>query len=228
MAVSKIDLAEVVADLITDGHLQARMLNGRQKYDYIGFFSKEESELRRFGKLVYKNFGVKGKIREWGSAKRKGYIISNANLVRYLIKVGVPAGSKVTTNFSVPNWILEANSKVVRVFLKRCFTCEGSILHDKNRSRWVIHFTTHKELSLIESGKKYLDQLRMLLRSFRIESSNITTSDRYIRSKDKKAMVGLRFKIYKKPSIVNYAKYIGFDLSYKNARLKEATKWAGD
>lgn len=212
---------------MTDGHLEVRTVNGRQKYDYIGFFSKDESELQRFSRLVYRNFGVRGRIREWGSGKRKSYIASNANLVRYLLQAGVPAGSKVICDFSIPPWILSGSSDVTRRFLRRCFTCEGSILYDKNRRRWVIHFTTHKELSLIKSGKRYLEQLRRLLRSFKIESSNVTTSDRYIRPKDGRTMIGLRFKIYNKRSILHYARYIGFDLKYKSARLKAAMKWAG-
>lgn len=226
LSVSKIELAEIIADLITDGHLQVRRLNGRSKYDYAWFFSKEESELLRFSRLIYKNFGTKGTIREWGSGKRRSYILSNANVVRYLLKAGAIPGSKVSTDFTIPSWILNSSNRVIQVFLKRCLTCDGSILYDKNGKRWIIHFTTHKELSLIESGTKYLEQLRTLLRSFKIKTSNITTSDRYIRSKDGKTVVGLRFKIYNKRSIINYAKYIGFDLDYKNARLREAVLWA--
>jgi intein/homing endonuclease len=220
------ELAEIVTDLITDGHLEVRRLGTRSKYDYIAFFSKEQSELKRFGDLIYKNFGIKGKIREWGSDKRISYILSNAGVVRYLLKAGVTAGSKVSTDFVVPPWVLEEDRRIIRVFIRRCFTCDGSILYDKDRKRWIIHFTTHKELSLIESGEKYLEQLRKLLRSFRIKSSNITTSDRYIRSRDREKIVGLRFKIYDMHSIINYARYIGFDLNYKNARLKKAVLWA--
>jgi hypothetical protein len=85
------ELAEIVTDLITDGHLEVRRLGTRSKYDYIAFFSKEQSELKRFGDLIYKNFGIKGKIREWGSDKRISYILSNAGVVRNPLKVGVPA-----------------------------------------------------------------------------------------------------------------------------------------
>jgi hypothetical protein len=90
----------------------------------------------------------------------------------------------------------------------------------------MIHFTTHKAESIIDDGRKYLESFRELLNRFGVETSNVSLTEKYIRPKDKKMICGLRFRINKKQSIINYGKYIGFDTKDKNNKLKQSIKWA--
>ena len=227
--ISQLNLASIIAYLITDGHVQVRLRNNRNKYDYFGLFSKDENQLRKFNNLVYKTFGVKGKIREWGKRKfgtSKGCIISNAKIVKYLVECGVPYGDKVISKFQIQDLILNGDNEIIKTFLKICFTCEGSIFYSKKYDRWIIHFTNHKEISIVDDGKKYLESFRELLKRFGVETSNVTINEKYIRPKDNKMICCLRFRINKKQSIINYGKYIGFDTKDKNSKLKQSMKWA--
>ena len=51
---------------------------------------------------------------------------------------------------------------------------------------------------------------------------------KYVRPKDKKTILGLRFRINKKNSIINYARHIGFDTKDKNIKLEQAVRWASN
>jgi intein/homing endonuclease len=222
-------LAGIVADLISDGHLEIRNIGARKKYDYIGFFSSDEGRLKNFNERIFKISGIRGSIREWGIrkyGKSKACIISNSKLVKALNEKGAPYGDKVSKPFKLPDWIKYGNEEIQSSFIKRLVDCDGSIGYDKNTKRWEIRLTLHKLSEFENDGREFLENIRYMLKNFDIESTEVFVNRKYIRPKDNKLVLSLTFKIFKKNSILNYNKFIGFDSEYKKVRIKNAIKWA--
>ena len=87
------ELAEICGYLITDGFIDVRKYYNSKKYSIVGYISKYKRELQNFDELVFKVFGVNGKIQDWGirtSGTSYGYIISNSFVTRTLVLCGVP------------------------------------------------------------------------------------------------------------------------------------------
>ncbi len=218
-------LAGIIGCLITDGHIQARHIDKHTKYEYVGFFSDNYSELEAFNKKVGSIFGIKGKIRKWGvryNGRSTGVIISNAAIARVLTLCGSPAGEKVSKKFEVPAWILHGDRKTQAAFLRSSFSCDGKIFFESRGRRWRIKIVMYKQKKLSMDLTNYLESLRgMLDKTFEISTTRLTHADSYVRKKDNEKMLGLTF--YIRPcSIPVFAKEIGFDIKYKNLKLQKA------
>lgn len=214
-----IKLAEIAADLMTDGHIETRIVQKHLHYDYTSFFSKNNLELERFNKNVYDLFNVKGEIKKWGIRKNgssTGCIIYNAALSRVLRLCGVPTGSKVNSPYLIPTWIMTSGKDIKSAFLRRSFTCEGCIT--RSNCRWEIKYSMSKSVDYYKNGVSYLNMLRDILKKdFGIETSNIHIIERSER-KDGAETVCLRFRIMPQ-SFYDFARKINFDLEYKKERL---------
>ena len=118
------ELAEVIANLLTDGHLASKKLKNRRTFDYISFFSDEDKELKHFQKKIERLFNIKSKRRYWGkryNSRSRGVIICNSSLERTLMLCGVPLGDKTIIEFNVPKWIKNSNKKIQASFFLRLF-----------------------------------------------------------------------------------------------------------
>jgi len=214
-------LARIVANLITDGHLQLRIsTNGTKDYSYLGVFSNDVDELMVFSNNVNSVFGVNGRIRTWG-VRKFGFslacIIINSPLCRVLNICGVPGGNKASQLFDIPKWIKNSDEEVIKAFIRTCFDCDGTIKYDKNMDRWKISFEMVKTETALQGGYLFLSSFKMLLDTFKIKTTNIVKAKNIenIR-KDGKITRRLWFDISNK-SIVNFCKIIG---SYKKEKIK--------
>lgn len=123
-------LAGIVADLIGDGHLQGDPIWR------IDFTSKSIKELRRFEKEIYSIFQIKGTIRECKSntfGKTYNIGINCSPIARILYLIGVPNGQKVLKKFDIPLWI-KNDKECFRRFCQRLFSCEGTLMNEKDRN----------------------------------------------------------------------------------------------
>ncbi|MBI2667572.1 hypothetical protein HYX17_02260 [Candidatus Woesearchaeota archaeon] len=220
------ELAEITADLLTDGAMDIRPRLKSMKYNYIAFFSKHNDELIRFNKNLYKLFKVKGRLtKKWGVnhyGKSQGCIVVNSTITRIMNLCGVPFGRKTNISYDIPKWISKGNLDIQRAFLRRSFTCEGSISYDKNSKRWEIRYPMYKLANLSDSNKKYLNSLKGMLSNFNINASNNWIKESYIRKIDRKLVEGYYFRISEKESMGRFCKNINFDLEYKQKRLNKA------
>ena len=152
------DLAEIAADLMTDGHIAVRDYYNSRKYSYVGFFSDDTSDLERFNSKIKKIFNIEGTIKEWGfrqNGRSKGCIVVDARLARLLELCQIPAGDKVAQRYNVPSWVVKGDIEIKRAFLRRSFTCEGSISREKS-GRWDIRYTMYKLETLSPNTISYL------------------------------------------------------------------------
>ncbi|MEK6953503.1 MAG: LAGLIDADG family homing endonuclease [Candidatus Micrarchaeota archaeon] len=222
------ELAEIVASLLTDGHLEGRKIDNHWKYDYMGYFSKNIGELDYFNSLLMKVFGVQGKIRSWGkrvNGHSTGVILCNSALSRILMLCGTQIGDKVTEKYSIPEWILGGPNEIKSAFLRRAFSCEGSVFKTGKYGYWELKYSMGKEMSIVENGYLFLNHMRKIMSDLGVETSEITKIDELKRKRDDTTTCMLRLRV-KRTSFVNFSKNIGFDIAYKNDRLQKATLWA--
>ena len=214
-------LAEIAADLLTDGHIAVRKYYNSKKYAYVGFFSEDAAELDRFNSQVKKLFKTEGTIKEWGfreNGRSKGCIVVDARLARLLECCGIPVGDKVSQRYPVPSWVMHGDKEIKRAFLRRSFTCEGSISREKS-GRWDIRYTMYKLEKLSANTINYLELLRKLLREFNIKTYNPSLNQVYVRAKDKQKVLGFVLRIRDKQSLITYMNEIGFDTDDKKKKL---------
>ena len=223
-------LAGLVADLLTDGHLQVRrQYKHSLHYSLINFCSKDDKEISFFDRRLYTLFRVRGKLyshsRVGYKCSSKMYFLSHSTIVRLLNLAGVVSGNKTLAHYEVPSWIMNGSDSIKKSFLRRSFTCEGYIgPKDKKRTSWHIRYWMYKTASLSWSAEEYLNSLKSLLLDFGIRASMVYLDESYVRKSDSLTMYGLSFSICDKASILKFRNSIGFDLDYKQSRLEEATQ----
>ena len=185
---SSTTLAGIVADLICDGNLQ-----GDPKWR-IDFTSKSIKELKRFEKEMIVLFNIKGKIRKCTTNKfGKTYNIAFncAPITRILFLCGVPAGQKVLLKFNIPKWI-KKDKECFRRFAQRVFTCEGGLMHEKNRKMPQIRFNMHKEENIED---EFIGEVAKFLEKYFKIKSTIKKQKPINSRKDNKIMISRRMYI---------------------------------
>jgi len=199
-------LAGIVADLIGDGHLQ------EDPKWRIDFTSKSINELKNFEKRINILFNIKGRIRINKSniyGKTYNLAINCSPITRILYLCGVPPGQKVLTYFDIPSWI-KNEKECFREFCRRLFTCEASIMSEKNRKIPQIRFEMWKSKNLINNSKKFMNNIKKLLKIyFNINSSVIIQKKENIR-KDAIITKPIRLYIFGE-SVIRFYNKIGFD-----------------
>jgi|SRR3989344_5470403 len=210
------ELARIVADITGDGHLQLKGWRG-----LVSFYSKDFKAIADLKGKFNKLFGVKGHVYTDNRVnKRYKLFFISKPLAHFFEKIGVPKGNKTNSIYTVPSWVSQGNKKVKAEYLKGLFTGEGYIYSTKlknNNVRWRIGIEQYKNEKIKEPGKLYMEQLRNMLKNFKIKSSPVRFNGSNIR-KDGTKSVGARFDI-EKSNFGNFYKYIGFDNDEKQRKL---------
>jgi hypothetical protein len=198
---------KLVSYLTFDGHLAEDL-----KCFYLS--SKNRDALSDFENAVYRKFKIKGRLEERsGYGESHKYRIFKADLGRFLEKIGVPKGSKVSKTFLIPKWI-KVDKELCRMYLRIAFDCEGSIWFEKQAK---IRFGMCRIEELVDNGFQFLEEMKLMLSQFGINSTK-TWLIKGNQRKDGKTTKGLYFKI-KQNSIKKFAKEVGFTDRFKNQRL---------
>lgn len=216
------ELARVVADITGDGHLQLKDWRG-----LVSFYSNDIKTINNLKSKFNKLFGVKGHVyidnrASMGNKVHRRYklFFISKPLALFFEKIGVPSGNKTNSIFDVPSWVLHGHKKVKVEYLKGFFTAEGYIYPTKSKNsdvRWRIGIEQYKNEKIKESGKIFMEQLRTMLKDFKIKSSPTRFNGSNTR-KDGTKTIGIRFDI-EKSNFGNFYKYIGFDHTEKQRKL---------
>ncbi len=212
---SSITLAGTIADLMGDGHLQGEP-NWRMDYT-----SNSKKELNRFGKEMFKLFGVCGKIRNCNTNKygTMNYGVNCKPLARILHFCGAPSGAKVLKTFDIPTWITE-NKEYFKKFISRLFSCEATV--DK---AGYIEIQMHKSTDLIARGFTFFYQIKNNLeKHFGIKTTKPFTDNAISIRKDRIITKPIRLKIKRKQSVKLFAEKICFEDKAKQAKLLRVIK----
>ena len=123
------ELARLVADLTSDGHLQ---IHGHR---YISsFYSKDIEEIKSFERRFYNLFKIKGKtyidkrpIRGSKPVIRYKLFFISKQASIFLKRIGTPVGNKTESSFLIPDWIYNGNQEFKKAYLRGLYDAEGSI-----------------------------------------------------------------------------------------------------
>lgn len=180
------NFARLVGHVFGDGYLHKN-----KKYFIYTNSNKHLHKLVQ--KLVQKEFG-NVKFNE-GTSIAGVKRIQYANKVgKKLSELGAPVGSKVLQEIEIPIWILNGSEEVKSQFLGALYDDEGYFRFDR-KARQIV-FKCAKEIKLKNNLVRYLSQIKLLLKDFEIESSEIKR-DQIKKRVDGKEMVSLRFWITK-------------------------------
>jgi len=216
-------LAEIVAALLTDGHIDWYISDGHPRPRRILLYSDNKLECKWFVKICKELFGIEGSIQKYtsetGYSKKSSYktIINNATLARILILTGVPAGNKTKVGYLIPHWIINGTQEIKRNFLKILFNCDGCKPY-KRKNTWAIHYSLSISKPKLKMALLFFSQLRKLLAEFGIKTSKTPTQ--YFH----KGNIVLIFSISSRESITNFYRNIGFLNPEKQKRLEFAVK----
>ena len=209
-------LAGVVADLMGDGHLQ-----GEPKWR-LDYTSKRKNELQRFGKEIFGLFGIKGKSRpcngnKWGTSFNYG--VNCKPLARVLHLLGVPTGRKIKKEFLIPKWIL-GDKGCFRIFVRRLFDCEGCVSVEGSSS--FISIEMWKSEEFLNNGIEFFKEIKKgLNKHFDICTTNVFLNGVVVNRGNGLKVRGVRLRIKRLKSLVNFYKEIGFDNHVKQNKLKD-------
>ncbi|MBU1974430.1 MAG: LAGLIDADG family homing endonuclease [Nanoarchaeota archaeon] len=220
-------LARLVADLTSDGHLQI------QGHRHIAsFYSKSISEIKSVERKFIELFNIKGKLyldqrpvgKNPNPIKRYKIFFISKPISIFLRDIGTPVGNKTNNPFEVPNWIFKGNPNLKIAYLKGLYDAEGSIFCIKNK-RWRMSLRMAKNKEILDSGIKYFEQIRSMLKEFKIKSSPVRCYKLNIR-KDGSISYNVHIDI-EKSSFRNFLKYVGFDHPEKRKKLLYALRVSG-
>ena len=190
------ELAALIGDLTTDGHVQPEP---KLRFD---FTSSSKRKLRSFEDRLDSLFGVKGKIRENTTnpySVSYNYGVNSKPLTRILILCGVPTGNKVKTEFNIPEWIRE-DKEYFNAYVERAFANDGSAFADNPR----ITFELRKERSKAENLERYMKTINRFLEKYHEISGSIFRRSEENRRKDGDVTVGIGLNIRRRNAIKNF------------------------
>lgn len=215
------ELARIIADINGDGHLQLQDWRG-----LVSFYSKNKEEIDAFLDKFKTFFGIKGRVYvDNRQNKRYKLFFISKPLAQFLNEAGAVKGNKTNQSFLIPKWIIKGNEEVKRAYLKGIFAAEGYIYSTRIseiKTRWRIGLEQYKNEALKEEGKKYMEQIRMMLKDFEIKSSPVRFNGFTLR-KDGTKSLGMRFDIEQK-YFNNFYKEVGFDNKEKTIKLVNAMR----
>jgi len=212
-------LAGIVADLMCDGHLQ-----GEPKWRF-DFTSKNKNELKRFGGEIFALFCIKGKIRPCKTnkfGKTFNFGVNCKILSRMLNLVGVPTGCKVKKEFLIPEWILK-DKECFRVFIRRVFTCEGSVSVEKSSP--FVSLEMWKAEYLLNNGINFFEEIKDRLHNFfEIKTTNVFLFGTPNLRNDGVKTRGIRLRIKSLDSLIKFRDEVKFQDPIKQNKLKQIIK----
>ena len=214
------ELAQLVAALITDGHIDWNTYDGAPRPKKIILYSNQKIECQWFLDLAYSLFNEKGILKEYrsstGFSTHSSFkaIIYCAQLARLLIAIGVPYGDKTKSKYLVPPWILKGNKEIKRAFLSTLFTFDGTIALKRRKSSVYLNITMNKQEKFVNNGKQFFLQIRTLLNEFGVSPGKV-----HIRLKQDDKFT-LMLTASNQKSVINFLLKIGFLNPKKQKRLE--------
>jgi len=195
------ELASLIGHAFGDGHVST------QRFKYVNKRKELVDEVKNYTNLI---FGHEG--REFYIKNKECFGIEFPGVVGHLLHlVGAVHGRKTVKEMSVPNWIKKSSDEIKISFIRALFDDEGSVIMSKFQS--FICISMYKDVKLIESHLKFLNEIRQILIELGIKPTKAMYKKDY---KDTKEF-GLR--IYSFNSLLNFSKKIKFTHLLKNEKL---------
>jgi len=143
------DLAEFIGYFIGDGHLTE---------GYIEIFTADFEIIQRVKKISNTLFGINPSIKKDKRSHVKRIVLASTTLTEIFKKVFGFRPGKKGNNLKIPNCLLTSTNKVLSVFLRAYFDCDGSVSK------------SCRNIEVISESKDLINQISLLLRRFGIFS----------------------------------------------------------
>lgn len=217
------ELAEIIAALITDGHIDFSMQGGTPKLSKLILYSNSKTECQWFLSILYSLLRVKGTLIKYksksGFSTRSSFkaVVHSSMLAKTFVLLGVPCGDKTKTSYLIPDWILTGSPKIKSAFLRVLFNFDGSIsLRSGRPSGAELNYCMNKHKDLVQNGVKFIQQIKDMLFTFGVRAGKP-----HVRHHKKDKFTIMLF-VTNSLSVLNFAKYIQFLNRKKNFRLNLA------
>jgi intein/homing endonuclease len=209
---NNVDVARLVGHAFGDGSIH-------NKKHYFVYTNSNETLQKRVRAVVRRVFGnVKYNIgTSVGGTPRYQY--SNA-CGKFLSQHGAPVGAKIRQPARVPRWITSGEEGVKIAFVSALFDDEGGFRDSSDAAQIV--FKSAKTVELKKDLVRYLSQIRKILRSLGIRTSEIRP-DQEKTKKDGTKIVSLRFWITGRENFRRFRKKIILFHPQKRMKLLRMT-----
>ncbi|PTD93430.1 hypothetical protein C9439_07650 [archaeon SCG-AAA382B04] len=141
----------------------------REDLNLLGFDPEEPRKKQSNGTITQEDgstLQVNGSI--------LSFELRNKPFVSFMKALGVPTGEKTTTQFPVPDWVMDGPKAVKRAFLSAYF---GSELRKPKQRQGKLFkqpvFKVAKTEEVLDSGKRFLSDIDKLLHEFGTGISNV-------------------------------------------------------
>lgn len=163
-------LSRIMGHIYGDGSLKGTVTHVR--------FYGNKQKLEEIAKIFEIIFHIKAQIIEREDKTGHKIDLPDCLSARCLYLIGAPKGEKVLKEFFVPSWIMNGSIEIKRNFLQAILDDElEGVLKDKNRKNtWKgLKLKMSKKIEYSESMKLFLEQIKLLLDEFGIETGDVGT-----------------------------------------------------
>lgn len=181
-----------------------------------------QNEVKHTFKLPSKIWKFKNPVSTSCSLDLQGK--NNQILGRLLFVAGAPKGNKIVNQFIVPEWVMEGPKWIKKLFLEVLLGNElesPTLCKNKKGSFCVggLRFSMSKDKRYLDSHRKFLEQIRLLLKEFDVETSELSKPQFTLKRKDGRLSYSLEFSISRDK--INSARFLkSFKLRYANKKQK--------
>ncbi len=167
-------LALMIGWIFGDGHLPRNLR-------YLSFFDGEEESLEKFKTYSKKYFPTItiSDVKKHRENNNYYLTISNTAVAHLFCTLGVPAGNKVDTPFTVPEFILNGSKDVKRDFLAGILGSEMTTPKISHAHTAIpIEFCMSKNMLLEDGHRHFMEQIRRLLNEFGVTTTDMEVEQR--------------------------------------------------
>tara|TARA_Y100000310_G_scaffold299767_1_gene334881 strand:+ start:546 stop:1280 length:735 start_codon:yes stop_codon:yes gene_type:complete len=189
------EIAEILGAFIGDGWIESR---GNAFY-ITGDKLEDKDYYDNFLAPLFSKWFCKVKPKEFSYWNVYGIGCFKRRIVENCLKLGFQSGTKAL-NVKIPKEIMNSsNQEIIRAVLRGIFDTDGSFWCEKSRSKnsvqWKRTHHHHPELQIGSCSKQLLEQIKILLERFHIESKvSLRTKAGFTNNRNRNNYYGLRIR----------------------------------
>lgn len=149
--------------------------------------------------------------------------VTSRSFVALLAALGFPLGNKANQDFLIPPWIMKSPRWMKRLFLAAFFGAEmstPSTMTNHGYNFYMPAVGVNKKVSHVESGRKFLEQIRKMLSEFDVETAEITQEDNFYKNSEGIQSVRLRLLVKQDNyNLIRLYSRIGYEYNKKKQFL---------
>jgi len=171
---------------------------------------------RRRDHRIVDQYGVK----EFSSENHELHVTSTS-LARLLVSLGMPLGKKTSTNYSIPEWVMNSKRWIKRLFLAGFFGAELSSPQTHSKTGFYPPILSqNKNEKFVENGRHFMIQLMTLLEDLGVECTKISVRREHQNKEGKTCRIRLLLSA-EEENLLRLWRNIGFEYNKKRQRKAE-------